>query len=148
MSDVSMRHRRSKGDYLFPPATRVSHYFSSMSRSASSLAPLTGVLKAPTYYMHVHHFYSPFPMMTTQLNAYLSVCAIGTYLNDLVHKAQYEDITVGEIQQYVREAYHSIRHYTSHAEHQLLVGLSMPSTPVDISNGIRQQHLSPYHTAL
>ena len=77
-------------------------------------------------------------MMTAQLNAYLSICTIGTYLDDLAHKAQYDDVSVGEIQQYVREAYHGIRHYTSHAKHQLLIGLSMPSTPVDIANGIRQ----------
>ena len=88
--------------------------------------------------MRAHRFFSPFPMMTAQLNAYLSVCAIGTYLDDLAHKSQYTDVTLGEVQQYVREAYHGIRHYTAHAENQLLIGLSMPSTAVDISNGIRQ----------
>ena len=87
-------------------------------------------------------------MMTAQLNAYLSVCAIGTYLDDLMHKAQYDNVSIGEIQQYVHEAYHGIQHYMSHAEHQLLTGLSMPSTPVDIASGIRQRHLNMYHTSM
>ena len=136
MSDVDVHHRRSEGDPIFPPATRISHHFSAMSHSTSSLGPLAGVLKTPNYYMCAHWFYSPFPMMTSQLNAYLSICVIGTYLDDLAHKAQYEDVTVGEIQQYIHEAYHGIKHYMSHAEHQLLVSLSMPSTLGDISNGI------------
>ena len=46
------------------------------------------------------------------------------------------------------EASHAISDYIGHAEYQFLIGLSMPSTPTDFANGIGQQHLSPYCTAL
>ena len=148
LSDIGISHRCYEGYNLFPPATRIHHHFSMMSHTASTLAPFAGVLKSSQYYMHAHRLYSPFPMMTSQLNAYLSVCAIGTFLDELAHKAQYTDISVGKLQQYVCKANHGIKHYMAHTEHQLLIGLSMPFTSTDFANCIHQPTLSPYHTAL
>ena len=98
--------------------------------------------------MRAHRFFSPFPILTAQLNTYYSLCAMETYLDELQERSALSGLTVEELIQHVRYANISMRHYVEHAEHQLLVGLSCPSVPQYIANAIRAPYLSPSQPAL
>ena len=148
-SEPRRRHLDStEWRFTFPPARGILGRIGSEARTRSDCASLSTVLRSPGHYMRAHRFFSPFPIMTAQLNAYYSLCAMETYLGELNERSTRDDVTVAELAQHVRYTNISMRHYIDHAEHQLLVGLSCPTVPQYIVNAIRAPYLSPSHPAL
>ena len=88
----------------FPPRHGILGLFGAESRTREDCAPLNGILRSPGHYMRAHRFYSPFPIMTAQLNAFYSICAMETYMDELQHRTTLEGLSVGELVQYVRYA--------------------------------------------
>ena len=137
LSEPRRRHFDStEWRFAFPPARGILGRIGSEARTRTDCQMLSMVLRSPQHYMRAHQFFSPFPILTAQLNAYYSLCAMETYLDELQERSTFADLTVEELVQYIRYANISMRHYIDHAEHQLLVGLSCPSVPQYIANAI------------
>ena len=85
----------------FPPGRGILGQAGSETRSRSDCQTLSAVLRSPEHYMRAHWFFSPFPILTAQLNAYYSLCAMETYMDELQERSTLTDLTVAELVQYV-----------------------------------------------
>ena len=99
-SEPRRRHLDStEWRFTFPPARGILGRIGSEARTRTDCASLSTVLRSPGHYMRAHRFFSPFPIMTAQLNAYYSLCAMETYLDELQEQSALNGLMVDELVQ-------------------------------------------------
>ena len=107
----------------------------------AAITSLMATLTDPRRYNRVRRLFSPFPVLTNQSHAYLSLLSIEAYLQDIERVSSREALTLSQLIDTMCTSHTQVRHYIHHASHQLLVGMSRIPGPTALEQAIRTQRL-------